>query len=100
MVVRGAPRAATRHSAFRNCNLPPEVLMKLTREVGLAVVAALCSACSAGDPVTPAVMPVSVRARAALVPLDPFGIGVSVAGSPGCTALAHRQFDFWVGKWD
>jgi hypothetical protein len=41
-----------------------------------------------------------LRASAALVPLDPFGIDAKVPGSRGCSAAPYRQFDFWVGKWD
>lgn len=35
-----------------------------------------------------------------LVPLDPFGIGVTGAGIRGCSAPGYREFDFWVGKWN
>jgi hypothetical protein len=60
-----------------------------------ALLAAACSDSEVTDPanLTPTVPGVSVS----LVPLDALGVG---GGRPGCRSAEHRQFDFWVGKWD
>jgi len=60
-----------------------------------AVLTAACGEDSVTDsaPAGPSTTPVA----AALVPLDLFGIG---AGPRGCDAPQHRQFDFWLGRWD
>ncbi len=57
------------------------------------------TACGSESIVQP-VRVMDLRASAALVPLDPFGIGAKVPGSRGCAADPYRQFDFWLGKWD
>lgn len=52
------------------------------------------AACGAPPDVTADGAPVS----AALLPLG--GMERPRHGRPPCSAAAHRQFDFWVGKWD
>jgi hypothetical protein len=69
-------------------------LLRLTvSTLAAAVLAAGCSdggsTAPAGDPAFGAVAP---RGQLAL-----YGVG---AMGVGCTAPAHREFDFWVGKWD
>ena len=66
------------------------------------MLAMLLMACGSEPTVTPLDAPVQlpVTSTAALVPLDPFGIGARIPGSRGCQAPEYRQFDFWVGKWD
>ena len=70
----------------------------LRAAAGLAAVttialAAACGESAVTDPLDAPPRPPS----AALVPLDPFGIG---AGPAGCDAAEHHQFDFWLGRWD
>ena len=60
---------------------------------------AATAACGSESIVHPTPL-MEMRAAAALVPLDPFGIDAKVPGSRGCSAAPYRQFDFWVGKWD
>ncbi|HEX6051263.1 MAG TPA: hypothetical protein VFZ21_18410, partial [Gemmatimonadaceae bacterium] len=73
--------------------------MHFVRRAGAAVVLATTAACGSESIVEPARV-MELRASAALVPLDPFGIDAKVPGSRGCSAAPYRQFDFWVGKWD
>ena len=76
--------------------------MRQPRGPALPLLAMLVAACGSEPTVAPSQSPVllSGTASAALVPLDPFGIGARIPGSRGCRATAYRQFDFWVGKWD
>lgn len=73
--------------------------MHFLRRAGAVVVLVATTACGSESIVQPARV-MEMRASAALVPLDPFGIGAKVPGSRGCSAAPYRQFDFWVGKWD
>jgi hypothetical protein len=73
--------------------------MRFLRRACAVAVVATTAACGSETILQPAVV-VAPRASAALVPLDPFGIGAKVPGSRGCSAAAYRQFDFWLGKWD
>ena len=42
----------------------------------------------------------SVATGQATAPSAPPAVPAPVAPQPACTAPEHRQFDFWVGKWD
>lgn len=42
----------------------------------------------------------SVATSQATAPSAPPAAPAPVASQPSCTAPEHRQFDFWVGKWD
>ena len=42
----------------------------------------------------------SVATGQATAPGAPPAVPAPVAPQPSCTAPEHRQFDFWVGKWD
>jgi len=75
--------------------------MRHLRGVAVALVAAVsAAACDADVVADPSSLLTPTRPAAALVPLDPFGIGDHSPGSKGCSAEGYRQFDFWVGKWD
>ena len=72
--------------------------MRYARRTGAALVLTLTAGCGSETILQPR-RTMDVRAAAALVPLDPFGIGAKVPGSRGCNATEYRQFDFWVGNW-
>ena len=73
--------------------------MRFVRRASAAALLYSITACGSDSIVQPARV-MELRAAAALVPLDPFGIGAKVPGSRGCSAAEYRQFDFWLGKWD
>ena len=72
--------------------------MRLARPAAAIAFAITVTACNS-DSIVRAAQP-TASAGAALVPLDPFGIGAKIPGSRGCQAPEYRQFDFWVGRWN
>ena len=73
--------------------------MRNARRASAAFILTLTAACGSETILQPR-RAVDVHGAAALVPLDPFGIGAKVPGSRGCSAAPYREFDFWVGKWN
>ena len=71
-------------------------LASLAAAIAFAITVTACDS----DSIVRAARPQVSSPVAALVPLDPFGIGAKVPGSRGCQAPEYRQFDFWVGRWN
>jgi hypothetical protein len=72
--------------------------MRITPRRILATSACLALACAAnGTSTEPAL---DARQLGAIIPARVFGLGAARGLSAGCTLPEHRQFDFWVGRWD